>query len=302
MVKIIIFFFIIYTAILTASPMNMTNEKQDDKAILTFGLIADIQYCDCNSHGTRFYSHSLNKLTEAIDDFNTGKAEFIVNLGDLIDRDFRSFKPVLDRLEESKKPVFHLLGNHDYSIKQRYKKRMTTMLAGEDAYYSFSRSGFRFIILNSCDISTYSGSLRSRLKAAAILTRLQREGQKNAFDWNGAIGSKQINWFKSELEEARDMGQEVFIFSHHPVEPEGAHNIYNSKEMLTIVSGFDNIIAWFSGHNHMGDYGYYSGIHFLTLKAVVETADTNSRALVEVYEDYLLIEGRGREESRKLLY
>lgn len=302
MIRIFIFFFSFSTAILATGPINMTKEKQDGDAILTFGLIADIQYCDCESHGTRYYSHSLNKLSEAIEDFNKSEAEFIINLGDLIERDFKSFGPVLELMRKSKRAIFHVPGNHDYSVKQRYKKRVTRMLAGEDGYYSFSKGGFRFIALNSCDISTYSGSLRSRFKAGAMLARLQREGHKNAFDWNGAIGRKQIIWFKSELAEARAMGQGVFIFSHHPVAPEGAHTLYNRQEMLDIVSGYDNIIAWFGGHKHEGDYGYYSDIHFVTLKAVVETADTNSRALVEVYDNYLLIKGRGREESRKLDY
>ncbi|MEE4213913.1 MAG: metallophosphoesterase [Bacteroidales bacterium] len=302
MIRVFVLFFSIFTATQAAGPMNMTKEKQDSTAILTFGLIADIQYCDCESHGTRYFSHSLNKLTEAIDDFNNSEAEFIINMGDLIERDFRSFGPVLELMRKSKRAIFHLPGNHDYSVRQRYKKRVTRMLAGEDGYYSFSKGGFRFIALNSCDISTYSGSLRSRFKAGAMLARLQREGQKNAFDWNGAIGRKQISWFKSELAEAREMGQGVFIFSHHPLAPEGAHNIYNREEMLEIVSAYDNIIAWFCGHNHEGDYGYYNDIHFVTLKAMVETANTNSWALVEVYENYLLMKGRGREESRKLTY
>ena len=302
MTRIFVLFFSILTAIPAAGPINMTKEKQEDNAILTFGLIADIQYCDCENHGTRYYSHSLAKLTEAIEDFNNSKAEFIINLGDLIEKDFKSFQPVLELMRKSKRAVFHLPGNHDYSVRQRYKNRVTRMLAGEDGYYSFSKGGFRFIALNSCDISTYSGSLRSRFKAGTMLARLQREGHKNAFDWNGAIGRKQVRWFKSELAEAREMGQGVFIFSHHPVAPEGAHNLYNREEMLEIVSAYDNIIAWFSGHKHEGDYGYYSDIHFVTLQAVVETANTNSWAMVEVYENYLLLKGRGREESRKLAW
>ncbi len=302
MIRILTFFLTCFFFTSASGPMKIPDNKQPGNAIISFGLIADVQYCDCESQGSRFFSNSLDKLTEAIYDFNTVKVDFVINLGDIIEQDFRSFKPLMGLLEKSDKKVFHLLGNHDYYVKNKYKKKVSRTLTGEETYYSFTTNGFRFIALNSCEISTYSGSLLSTLKAGILLGRLQREARPNAFEWNGAIGNKQIEWLKSELTEASEMNEYVLIFSHHTIEPEGTHNIYNREEILDIVSGYENIIAWFCGHNHSGGYGNYNNIHFVTLKGMVETVDSNSWAVVEVYDDKILIKGRGREESRILSY
>ncbi|MDT8401163.1 MAG: metallophosphoesterase [Bacteroidales bacterium] len=302
MIRISIFILGIWIATQLSDKMNTAYTKEPGDAVLSFGLIADVQYCDCISQGSRYFSKSLNKLNEALDDFNTSDIDFIINLGDLIEEDFRSFKPVMAILENSNKKVFHLTGNHDYSVKRKFKKEVNTMLTGENTYYSFTSKGFRFIVLNSCEVSTYSGSFMSEIKANHMLTRLQRDSRPNAFDWNGALSRKQIRWLESELTEAHNNNEHVLIFSHHTVEPAGTHNIYNREEILQIISGYDNIVAWFSGHKHEGGYSIYKDIHFITLKAMVESPDSNSWAIVEIYDDILRVNGRGREESRVLTY
>ncbi|HDZ41160.1 MAG TPA: hypothetical protein ENH59_05725 [Bacteroidetes bacterium] len=302
MIRISIFILAFRIATQFSGNMNTTYTKEPGDAVLSFGLIADVQYCDCKSQGSRHFGKSLNKLSEAIDDFNDSNIDFIINLGDLIEEDFRSFQAVMEILEKSDKKIFHLPGNHDYSVKRKHKKEVNTILTGENTYYSFSSKGFRFIALNSCEISTYSGSFLSELKANTMLARLQRDSQPNAYEWNGALSRRQVKWFESELTEADSKNEHVLIFSHHTVEPAGTHNIYNREEILEIISGHDNIIAWFSGHNHSGGYSNYRDIHFITLKAMVETPDSNSWALVEIYNDMLRINGRGREESRVLTY
>jgi len=302
MTKIFILFLTCFIFTSVSCPMKIPDNKQPGNAIISFGLIADVQYCECESQGSRYFSNSLDKLREAIFDFNTVNVDFVINLGDIIEQDFRSFTPIMDLLEESDKKVYHLLGNHDYYVRNKYKKKVNSILTGEESYYSFSTNGFRFIALNSCDISIYSGSLLSTLKAGILLGKLQRQGRPNAFEWNGAIGKKQIEWFKSELTKAREMNEYVLIFSHHTIDPEGTHNIYNREEILNLVSDYDNVIAWFSGHNHSGGYSKYRNIHFVTLKGMVETSDSSSWAVVEINEDKILIKGRGREESRILSY
>ncbi|MBN2632621.1 MAG: hypothetical protein JXR66_03630 [Bacteroidales bacterium] len=65
---------------------------------------------------------------------------------------------------------------------------------------------------------------------------------------------------------------------------------------------YDNIIAWFSGHNHAGNYGNFNMIHFVTFRGMVETAERNSFAVVEVYPNKIWIKGSGREKSQILAY
>ena len=97
---------------------------QGRKPLFTFGIIADVQYCDCEPEGTRYYRLSTGKLREAMNTFRSDSVKFVVNLGDLIDRDYKSYKPVLDIMDSSGLKVYHLTGNHDYSVDNRYKKRL----------------------------------------------------------------------------------------------------------------------------------------------------------------------------------
>lgn len=302
MIRIFFLFLFSFTVTQLSAFMSNEDKKQPGQAILSFGIIADVQYWEGKSYGNRFYNHSLIKLNEAIDELNNTDIDFIVNLGDLIDRDFKSLKPVLQILEKSESRIYHVLGNHDFSVKHRYKDDVRDILTGEKSYYSFTEHGFRFIVLNTCEISTYYGPFLSNIKARLILNELKYKGNPNIFDWNGQMSKKQIKWFKSELEEARDRDEHVLIFSHHTIEPAGPHNVFNREEMLDIVSDYDNIIAWFSGHDHSGAYRNFNNIHYVTMKGMVETPDRNSWSVVEIYNNEIFIKGGGMEESRILKY
>ncbi len=302
MIKIFILFLYFLTRIQTPGIMNNTDKKQADEPIISFGLIADVQYCNCDKTGSRYYRNSLPKLEEAIGGLNAADLDFIINLGDLIDRDFKSFEPVLNILKNSRHRIYHLHGNHDYNVRNGYKKKICDLLTGKDSYYSFSRYGFRFIALNSCEISTYSGSRRSAVVARDMITRLSNKGYPNAFEWNGGMSEDQIEWLRSELENASINNEYVLVFSHHTVEPAGTHNIYNREEILELISAYDNIIAWFCGHDHSGGYGNFNRTHFVILHGMVETAESNAWAIVEIYDNKLWIKGRGREKSQILAY
>jgi len=72
--------------------------------------------------------------------------------------------------------------------------------------------------------------------------------------------------------------------------------------VLGILGSYDNIIAWFAGHDHRGGYGNFNLIHCVTFRGMVETADENSFAIVDVYKNKIWIRGFGREKSRILAY
>ena len=112
--------------------------EQDQKPIFTFGVVTDVQYCDCEPAGTRFYRSSLSKLREAVGSFKSDSLAFIVNLGDLIDKDFASYKPVMNILDSSGLKVWHATGNHDYSVDQKFKKRIPQLEGNKNGYYSFT--------------------------------------------------------------------------------------------------------------------------------------------------------------------
>jgi manganese-dependent ADP-ribose/CDP-alcohol diphosphatase len=278
-------------------------ENQDQVPLFSFGLIADIQYCDCEPAGTRFYRSSLAKLTEAVRSFRTDNPAFVVNLGDMIDKDFDSYKPVTNILDTAGFKIYHAAGNHDYAVDSLLKKLIPPLQADMKGYYYFMHDKFRFIILNGNELSTYATTDKSVIRYADnYILKLKNDGEINGWDWNGGMSSKQILWLTNQLNTATMNNEKVFIMCHFPVFPANEHNLFNYREVLHVLEGNNNIIAWFSGHNHAGNYGNFNLIHFLTMRGMVETEKTNSFALVEVYRNKIWIKGSGREKSQILAY
>ncbi|MGQ9620099.1 MAG: metallophosphoesterase [Bacteroidales bacterium] len=276
---------------------------QDQTPLFSFGIFTDVQYCDCEPAESRFYRNSFQKLKEAIESFKEAAPEFVINIGDLIEKDYVSFGPVMKLIEESGLKVYHAAGNHDFSIEQRHKRHILPLLSIKEGYYSFSHRQFRFIVLNGNEISIYGPGSRSQVKnAEELISRLKTEGEPNYHDWNGGIGPKQLLWLQAQLTESSQAGQKVFIICHFPVWPVNEHNLLNYKEVIEILGKYNNIIAWFNGHNHAGNYGNTNMIHFVTFKGIVETENTNSFALIEVYMNKIWIKGYGRERSMILAY
>jgi predicted phosphodiesterase len=276
---------------------------QAQEPLFTFGLIADVQYCNCEPAGTRFYRSSLVKLREAVSSLASDSVGFIVNLGDLIDRDIESFKPVLNILDSSGLKVYHVTGNHDYSVDQRFKRRLPLEQPDRDGFYSIDVHNFRLIFLNGNELSTYAPASRQAAKEAEeLILSLKAENAPNSADWNGGIGKNQLEWLKKQLEESTLANRKAIIFCHFPIFPENAHNLLNNKELISTLENYHNVIAWFSGHNHSGNYGNFNYIHCVNMKGMVETETTNSFARVEIYHNKIWIHGSGRERSQILAY
>lgn len=284
-------------------PGREITSDQSQKPLFSFGVIADVQYCDCEPVGTRYYRSSPGKLREAVNQFKADKVPFLINLGDLIDHDYKSFKPVLDIIDSSGIRAYHMTGNHDYSVDDRYKKRLPLPMPSKDGYYSFVYQDFRFIVLDGNEISTYASANKTLIKEAEnYIAALKDSGSVNAIAWNGGISRKQLGWLKMQLDESVVKGEKVFILCHFPVFPENPHNLLNYKDVLSLLKNYSNIIAWLNGHNHAGNYGNFNMIHFVTMKGMVETEMTGSYAVIDVYTNKIWINGSGRERSQILAY
>jgi len=281
--------------------MNTSDARQvctGQKPLFTFGIIADVQYADKNPAGNRYYRSSLEKLSDAVSVFMKDSVEFIVNLGDLIDQDYKSYKPVLDILNSSGIKTYHITGNHDYSVDHRDLNRLPVLNEPGENYYSEDRQGYRLIFINGNEISTYSSDNIAKISQATdLIETLKKEGAINAINWNGGISRTQLGWISSQLDEAAINSEKAILFCHFPIAPDNMHNMLNYKEVYDTILKHDNVIAWLSGHNHEGNHAIYKKMHFITLKGMVETDKANSFAIVEVYNNKIVIRGYGRENS-----
>jgi manganese-dependent ADP-ribose/CDP-alcohol diphosphatase len=280
---------------LLCSPPNLWAQAPS----LSIGLITDCQYCNDPGEGIRKYSLSRHKLSECVHHFNALPLDYVIHLGDFIDRDFASFavvSPIYDSLEM---PAYHVLGNHDFSVPDDMKDQVPNLLKMPSRYYHFDLQGWRFIILDGNDLSFHAYPANSELHrvSSEYYTATGTDSPK----WNGAVGSVQMQWLEERLTEATDLKLKVIIYCHFPVFPENIHNLWNGSKVLKLITGYKVVKAYINGHNHAGNYGISGGIHFLTLQGMVDTPE-NSYAILSLFSDHLEVEGFGREESRSLKF
>lgn len=278
---------------------GLTADEPVDKPLFSFGVIADCQYCNVKVAKTaaRQYAMSTKKLAACVEHLNRLDLEFVVHLGDFIDRDFASFADVVPIYNRLKADHYHVLGNHDFDVADDQKAKVPGVLGLKERYYQFRRRGYRFIALDGNDVSLHAypaGDPRVG-QAKAYHAKLP----KGTPTWNGALGQAQLAWLEKNLNEAKRAGEKVILFCHFPVFPKDVHNLWNAKQVLSVLTRHPHVVAYMNGHNHAGGYGKLSGQHYVTFKGMVNTHET-AYSVVHVHRDRLEIKGEGRQQDKTL--
>lgn len=276
----------------------------DTQPFLRFGVIADPQYAavEPNLVLGRYYANSLTKLAEAIETFNAEDLAFVVTLGDIIDRDWQSFDAILPLYDRLRHSTHFLLGNHDFRVEPERLDDVFARVGMPGPYHTFAAAGFRFVLIDGNEVSLFApppGDPRLTVAERWIDT-LKAQGADNAQPWNAALGDEQFGWLEEVLHGAEAAGEQVVVMGHYPVYPPNAHNMWDSERIVDLFCRFENVAAYFCGHNHDGNYGIVDGTHFVNIKGMVETPDTTAYAIVEIHADRLEIRGYGRETDRTL--
>jgi predicted phosphodiesterase len=279
--------FILLFIFISISPLGLT-------AQFKIGLIADCQFADKTSE-IKKYSSSLSKLESAVSHFNNEDIEMAFHLGDFIDEGFSNYNKLLKITEKLNKPLYHVLGNHDFSVEEAHKEKVPLILGMKNRYYTVEKNDFKVIVLDSTDLSIYAHSKDHPKTIESI--RIHSEKFPDKAQWIGGISKEQFTWIETELIDAQKKEKKVILMSHHPIFPSNSYNIWNDYELLQLFAQYKNVVAYINGHDHRGNYGVFEGIHFLTLKGMVNT-DINSYAIAELKRDRMIIHGVGREEDR----
>lgn len=267
--------------------------------LFSFGLIADPQYADAETAGNRHYRNSLKKLKNCVNELNAYDLSFTVTLGDMIDRNYSSFDKILPILNDLKAPVYNAIGNHDFSVEDKFKGEVRRRLKNRKGYFDFSVGDFVFIVLDGTDLSTFSTTKDSKKHKLALAKHeeLKAGGANNAATWNGGIGRRQLKWLEMKLKKATRADKKAILFCHWPLLPENGTQLWNNHEVLKIINNHECVAAWISGHHHAGGYHKSESIHHLTVKGMVETENTASYGIMEVYPDKLFLKGYGDQED-----
>ncbi len=282
---------------------NINPPLCNELPLLKIGLIADPQYCDCPPGGTRYFRETLWKLPAAIDTLNKYEVDFVVTLGDVIDRYYESFDSILPLYDSLDMPEYKLLGNHAFEeVHDSLKDTIIHLYNMPDYYYHFTYDDWRFIILDGTELAAYDSILHPDLKDEADSIWQSVQGQINDETWNGGIGKKQRQWIETTISDARASNQKVILFCHFPVYPEHYLNLWNREDIIEIVEKYDNTVAYINGHNHDGNYGILNGKHYITQKAMVETIDTSSYSILEIYDNKLIFNNYGLMDNHIITY
>ena len=278
-----------------------------DQPLFRFGVIADVQYCDCApaTAMNRYYRRSADKLSDCLATLARQDLRFILDVGDLIDRDFASFEAILSVYQTAGVPVHRTLGNHDYAVNTTHLDEVPRRLQlTPSGYYSIDYDAWRLVVLNGNEVSLFATRAGTPLRheAERTLAALQQQQAANAQEWNGGVSETQLAWLDQQLAQAQQAGQSVIVAGHYPLYPAGAHNLWNDTAVMNILEQYPSVVAYFNGHQHAGNYGYHRGIHYVNFKGMVETENENTFAVVEVFAHRLAVQGFGREVSRELAY
>ena len=256
----------------------LNNGSKASQRTARFGIVTDCHYADADAQGTRFYRESLDKLSECVTLMNAERVDFLIELGDFKDQDkppveqsTLSYLQVAEKaFKQFKGPTYHVLGNHDMDSisKMQFLKRVeNTKIDSNRSYYSFDSKGLRYVVLDA----------NYRTDGA--------DYDHGNFDWTDAnIPSKELDWLRKDLAAAPGA---VIVFIHQLLDGTGSVYVKNAAQVRQDLEASGKVLAVFQGHHHSGSYSKVAGIHYYTLKAVIEGQglQNNSYAIAEVQPD-----------------
>lgn len=256
-----------------------------------FGITTDSHYAN-RQYSTRFCSESLDKMAECVELMNKQEVNFLIELGDFKDQDeppleantmtyLQAAEAVLQRFTGS---TYHVLGNHDMdsiSKAQFLANVENTGIAPDASYYGFDVNGLHFVVLDanfSSDGTAYD---------------------HGNFSWTDAIVPQaELDWLRQDLASANGP---VIVFVHQLLDSTGSYYVGNAAAVRQILEASGKVLAVFQGHHHSGTYSQIRGIHYYTLKAVVEGSgpQNNAYAIVEVHPDRSITVSAYRQAVRR---
>jgi hypothetical protein len=243
----------------------------EGEASLRIGLLTDLHFADKAPAGTRHYRETLSKLSEAATRFQVDKPAFVVELGDLIDAadsvetELRYLKAINSEFSAIAKDRHYVLGNH--CVDTLTKAEFLDGVEQKQSYYSFDRGNFHFVVLDACfrhDGKPY--------------------GRKSSTWKEANIPAAQLEWLAADL---RSTDRKTIVFVHQRLDVSNDHGVKNAPEVRRVLDQSRTVLVVFQGHSHQNDVHDIGGIHYCTLRAMVEGsgAENSGYSLMDIGSD-----------------
>ncbi len=205
-----------------------------------FGLFADVHkdiMHDADARLQVFINHMQMK-----------DVDFILQLGDLC-QPRSSNRLFMEIWESFPKARYHVLGNHD-TDGGFTREQVLEYWSMPARFYSFDVGTYHFIVLDGND---------------------EREGRPPGYPHY--IAADQVDWLYADLASTE---RPTILFSHQSLEdmetPEqGVENgaaVRTVLENVNRLAGWQQVVACFSGHNHMDSHRCIAGIHYVQINSM----------------------------------
>lgn len=249
--------------------------KEKTKSV-DFGLLSSVEY----GHET------TEKLDSAVADFNAWDPDFVIELGDFIDRvgsnhdqalaDLDTIENVYDNLSMDR---YYGFGNHDLDYIS--KTEFISHTGMSDKYYSFDKGDYHFVVLDQCYRSDDDSD----------------DFDSGNFDYNIAyIPPNERTWLINDLDNT--LKKTIIFLEYHIVNTSGGsptNKITNADTVKTILENSGKVIAVFGGQSGSNDKNTVNGIDYYRIRAM-DLSSPNAYSKVRVYTDTsIYIEGIGEQ-------
>lgn len=257
---------------------------QGAEPMLRIGLMTDLHYADKQPAGSRYYRETLDKIAAASGQLSEARLDFLVELGDFIDAadavdvELGYLKTIAKPFAEICDDRHYVLGNH--CVDTLTKEEFLGAVGQEKSYYSFDRGNFHFVVLDAC-----------------YRTDGKPYGRKNSVWTDANIPAEELEWLADDLKQSK---KKTIVFAHQRLDNEGIHAVNNSPAVRKILEQSGRVAAVFQGHSHANDYHQINGIHYCTLRAMIEQSglENNGFAILEIDANGgLKIEGFKKQAS-----
>ncbi len=204
---------------------------------LRFAQLSDIHFSlsGVTEYNSRDLSKTVETLDKAIDEINAKDVDFVISLGDNIDKSREEDLAVfLRKMQKVKKPYYLDIGNHDsYKISGISKQTYIAYVQKYNKYQKFNSFNYTF--------SPTQDILAVVVDGVFPLVP----------STHGVIQEKTLKWVDEVLSKHKD--KKVIIFQHFPViEPyeNKSHMLVYKEQYMEMLAKHKNVIAICSGHYH----------------------------------------------------
>lgn len=220
-----------------------------DTSSVKVGLLTDLHY-----DGSAF---ALNRLYEDIAALNTGGAEKLVVMGDLVNgtstsNATRLMREVSALCDGFKGEIHFMHGNHDLDFFSKAEFYNILGRAGDPSRFHFEAGGYTFVCID-CNF-TPDGD----------------EYCAGNFHWEeSAVPLEELEWLRARIAASLNP---VIILTHQRIDKQSKFAVRNYDQVRKTITLSEKVKAVFQGHNHEDDLVQIDGTSYYTLSAHVDDA------------------------------